>query len=519
MIVPPYKGLSIDSRTLVPGNLFVAIKGEKQDGHNFIKEAVRKGAVGVVVDHAVDTTVPVIVVDDTTKTLGELGQAWREQFSIPIIALTGSNGKTTTKNMLAAIFKEAGKSVLATAGNLNNHWGVPIMLSRLEKQHDVAVIEMGMNHFGEISYLTHLVKPTVALIINAGPSHLEGVGGTVEGVAKAKGEIFEGLSEDGIAVINEADKFAPAWKKLAGKRKIVTFDLEHPLADFSLKLLGNHNRRNAQAAAAVALACGISEEVIARALEKVEPEHSRMELKKGIKGTKIIDDAYNANPLSLSAALDFLTHEKNKKIVVLGDMRELGEQAEELHRLAGNLARKAGVDILFAVGELTKHTVKAFGENAKHFDSQDALVKALLPLLSENTVVLVKGSFSMNMQNVVNKIIQKSALVVDDDEDIRAKIKTELEQFGYTTVEAFDGKMGVDCFKKQSFDLVTMDFQMPELNGAEAASQIRALNKTVPIVGLSSSSSSMKAYCKKINLDIPVLSKQDLPGVLKSFLK
>jgi UDP-N-acetylmuramoyl-tripeptide--D-alanyl-D-alanine ligase len=421
--LPEFNAVSIDTRTLEPGNLYFAILGEAKDGHDFIDEARKARAAGVVVSRLVETPLPMVKVEDTTKALGELGRLWREKFSIPLVGLTGSNGKTTTKNMIAAIFTEAGLAPLATEGNLNNQWGVPLMLSRLTSDHKSAVIEMGMNHFDEIRYLTHLAQPTIALITNAGPSHLEGVGGTVKGVATAKGEIFEGLSKEGVAVINADDKFADLWKKLADPRKIITFGLEqsadvhgerilngfklnylNQTIEIKLNLLGKHNIMNALAASAVGIANNIKLETIKSALENMNPEHGRMETKKGLNGSKVIDDTYNSNPLSFKAAIESISKEKLKKILVLGDMRELGEGGPELHRECGEVAKSAGIDMLFATGELMKNTVNSFGDHAKHFETQEALIQALLPLLSKDVLVLVKGSRSMKMEKVVDAI-------------------------------------------------------------------------------------------------------------------
>jgi UDP-N-acetylmuramoyl-tripeptide--D-alanyl-D-alanine ligase len=409
--LPEFNAVSIDTRTLEPGNLYFAILGEAKDGHDFIDEARKARAAGVVVSRLVETPLPMVKVEDTTKALGELGRLWREKFSIPLVGLTGSNGKTTTKNMIAAIFTEAGLAPLATEGNLNNQWGVPLMLSRLTSDHKSAVIEMGMNHFDEIRYLTHLAQPTIALITNAGPSHLEGVGGTVKGVATAKGEIFEGLSKEGVAVINADDKFADLWKKLADPRKIITFGLEQSadvhgeriLNGFKLNYL-NQTIEIALAASAVGIANNIKLETIKSALENMNPEHGRMETKKGLNGSKVIDDTYNSNPLSFKAAIESISKEKLKKILVLGDMRELGEGGPELHRECGEVAKSAGIDMLFATGELMKNTVNSFGDHAKHFETQEALIQALLPLLSKDVLVLVKGSRSMKMEKVVDAI-------------------------------------------------------------------------------------------------------------------
>jgi len=418
-----YQGISIDTRTLKPGNLFFAIIGETLDGHDFVEEAFKKGAAGAVISKPVKTTGTVIQVKDTTQTLGDITKAWREKFSLPLIGLTGSNGKTTTKNMLAHIFSQKGKT-LSTRGNLNNQWGMPLMLAELSDEYQYAIIEMGMNHFHEIAYLTKLAKPTMALITNAGPSHLEGVGNTVEGVAKAKGEIFEGLTEDGIAVINADDEFCSFWKNLVKNKRVITFGLNkqadvwgEPLEEgfnlhyknqsilIKLKLLGDHNIRNAVSASAVALVNGIEMEIIKKALEDILPEHGRMETKRGLNHVLVIDDTYNSNPLSLKAAIDTVKKSSKTKILVLADMRELGEQAVLLHEECGKFAKENNIDFLFATGELMKNMVKAFGENAKHFENQVLLIEALKPYLNKDTLVLVKGSRSMKMENVVEAIL------------------------------------------------------------------------------------------------------------------
>ena len=548
MIVPVYKGLSIDTRTLQPGNLFVAIRGDQFDGHDFIEEAVQKGAVGVVVDNPVKSSVPVIQVNDTTLAVGELAHQWRLQFDIPIIGLTGSNGKTTTKNMMAAIFKAAGLSVLATEGNLNNHWGVPIMLSRLASHHNIAIIEMGMNHFGEIAYLTKLVKPSIAVILNAGPCHLEGVGGTIEGVAKAKAEIFEGLSHNGIAVINSDDAFFTFWENYINNIAVNTkknlsikyFNLDYPVKNINntipLKLLGNHNIHNAQAASMVGLLHNIDITIIKKALENLPPEHGRMETKSGKYNAVIIDDSYNANPLSLKVALEYLHENKTKNIttiLVLGDMRELGEHAVLEHHASGRLARESGVDMVLAIGELTQHTINSFGKNGHFFDSQENLVTFLLHYLEQDhnnnvykkNIVLIKGSRSMKMENIVNKIIvQKTALIIDDMLVYREAIKHCLEKAGYEKIiEAQTGEEGIKLYhefqKNQiQIDLITMDFQMPGLNGVQTAQQIWELDPNAHIVGLSASPAAMRRACQTDKVDLTVLSKEALPDVLEDYL-
>jgi UDP-N-acetylmuramoyl-tripeptide--D-alanyl-D-alanine ligase len=422
-----FHGISIDSRHDQAGQLFVALIGENLNGHDYIAEVKNRGAVAAVVSQQLNSDIPVVVVDDTTRALGKLGQYWRGLFSIPLIALTGSNGKTTTKNMIQAILVEASQGesnqVLATKGNLNNHIGVPLMLSRLNQDQRIAVIEMGMNHFDEIHYLSQLASPTTALITNAGEGHLAGVG-SIEGVAKAKGEIFSGLSAEGRAIINADDAFADYWKTLVKGKQIVTYGIDNS-ADvrgeitaggfvlhyqdqaitISLQLLGKHNVMNALAASAATLSNGVSLKNIKVALEQLQPASGRMQTKAGRGGVTIIDDTYNANPLSLRAALTSITALPGKKILVLGDMRELGEQAKQLHFESGALAKTLGIDALFATGELTQQTVKSFGDNAQHFPDHASLIHALENCLQPNTTILVKGSRSMKMEQVVNALI------------------------------------------------------------------------------------------------------------------
>lgn len=420
-------GITFDTRTMQKDNLYFAILGENLDGHQFVADAKNKGAIGAVVQQEVIKDFPQIVVKDTTKALGQLGQYWREQFHIPIVAVTGSNGKTSTKNMLQAIFIAATNNpeeVLATQGNFNNHWGLPLTLARLNAEHRFAVIEMGMNHFGELDYLTHLTKPTAALITNAAPAHLAGVGGTIEGVAKAKGEIYSGLTNEGIAIINADDAFADYWRSLNTNRKQLTFGIDKPsdvkgvlikngfqlqyknqTIDIHLSLPGKHNVMNALAASAAALANHVELSVIKKALENLLPTAGRLQSKKGREGINIIDDTYNANPSSLKAAIEVLATYPGKRILVLGDMRELGEAGSELHKISGEFARQLNIDYLFAVGDLMQFAVNAFGKNAFHFANHQELINALENCLSPETTVLVKGSRSMKMEQVVKALM------------------------------------------------------------------------------------------------------------------
>lgn len=430
-----FYGISIDTRTLNRGNLFVAIPGERVDGHDFIEEARRKGAAGAIVSHKVDSTLPQLVVEDIVLALGKLGSAWRDQFNIPFIAVTGSNGKTTLKNMIASIMTAAcdgnEAQVLATQGTLNNHLGLPLTLARLNIKHRYAVIEMGMNHFGEIEYLTKLTRPNVAAITNAAASHLEGVG-DVAGVARAKAEIFMGLQRDGTAILNRDDAFYSYWREQVRHHKVLTFgfsedsDVKATLnevaqtqhltlhtsqgsIDIELPLLGKHNVQNTLAAAAAALAVGVDLQAIKKGLETIMPAPGRMQMHTLTNGVKIIDDTYNANPFSLQAAVDTLSAFKGKKVLVLGDMRELGTDAKLLHQKAGEKIKSAGIDYLFTYGELTTNTSQAFGQGAHHFTEQDKLVDAVKPLLHNQTTVLIKGSRSMKMEKVVSGLLHETS--------------------------------------------------------------------------------------------------------------
>lgn len=424
-------GMSIDSRTIQPGNLFIAITGARFDGHDFLQEAKNKGAVAAIVSHpAANIDLPQLQVKDTTTALGVLGAAWRHHFNIPVVAITGSNGKTTLKNMIASIMTAAcndqPEQVLATQGTLNNHWGVPLTLARLKQEHRYAAIEMGMNHFGEIEYLSKLTRPQVAVITNASAAHLEGVG-NIAGVARAKGEIFSGMAKDGIAVLNRDDTFYNYWRDIVGDRQFLTFGF-NPDADFhtdeelkdnhlvihtptgditlTFTLPGKHNLLNALAAAAATSAIGINADAIRRGLEKTKAASGRLEIHTLANGVKIIDDTYNANPYSLQAAVDALANFNGKKILVLGDMKELGHEAKALHHAAGESIRKAGIDFLFTFGELSADSARAFGENAYHFNEKEKLINALKPFLYNTTTILVKGSRSMQMENVVSGLIQ-----------------------------------------------------------------------------------------------------------------
>ncbi len=428
-----FQGISIDSRTLLPGNLFIAIKGEQFDGHDFAENAAKNGASAVVVDHPLDVSIPQIQVPDTLEALGKLSSHWRDRFTLPIIGVTGSNGKTTLKNMIASILRAACQNnvtqVLATEGNLNNNIGLPLNLLRLNDEHKYAVIEMGMNHFGEIAYLTHLTKPQVAVINNAAEAHLEGLH-DIAGVARAKGEIFQGLQEQGVAILNSDDAHFSYWHGLIGNHRCLSFGLkntsdvtaiikENQLIELqtpkgkinvTLPLLGTHNVMNALAATAATLALDIDLVAIKQGLEHVASAPGRMQSYVLPHGTHIINDTYNANPFSLQAAINTLAAFSGTKIMVLGDMKELGTNAEQLHQTSGDKIRTAGIDYLFTLGNLSAHTTDAFGINAKHFTEYKELAAALQPHLTQDVTILIKGSRSMRMERILTEIMPDTHL-------------------------------------------------------------------------------------------------------------
>ena len=421
-----FMGVSTDTRALEAGQLFFALVGPRFDGHHFLVEARDRGAAGAVVSRDADADLPCVRVPDTGRGLRELASDWRRRFELPVLGVTGSAGKTTVKEMIAAVLAEAGP-VLVTRGNLNNEIGVPLTLFRLSGRHRYAVIEMGANHPGEIAMLADISRPGIGVVTLAGAAHLEGFG-TVEGVARSKGELFAALPDDGVAVINADDCYASLWRKMAADRRVVTFGLG-PGADFSARditlqadgsagvgfrlvsplgevvlsvpLAGRHNVTNALAAAAAASAAGASLAHIRSGLEKTPGVKGRMQLTRGPGGCRIIDDTYNANPGSVRAALDFLTGLKGQSWAVLGDMGELGPRAARLHAEIGSYARSIGVDRLFTVGTLTRETAAAFGAGARSFPDVDSLNTALQPLLHPEVNLLVKGSRSMGMERVV----------------------------------------------------------------------------------------------------------------------
>ncbi|MCL5061312.1 MAG: UDP-N-acetylmuramoyl-tripeptide--D-alanyl-D-alanine ligase [Candidatus Thermoplasmatota archaeon] len=439
MLNVPFKGtdaevlrVSTDSRTIRPGDLFVALRGEKFDGGSFAAQALRQGAAGVVLDRTQAPDIAAAVrVDDTRLALGKLAAAWRRRFAIPLVAITGSNGKTTVKEMLAAVLREETGSeaaVLNTEGNLNNDIGVPLMLLRLRETHQFAVLEMGMNHAGEIDYLTRLARPEVAVVNNALTAHI-GYLGSVEAIARAKGEIFNGLADVGIAVFNADDAHAWLWREANARRSVIDFGLKQPALvrgqyipgpygstltlvlpnaelRVELQVPGEHNVMNALAAAAAAFALDVSHRSIVAGLSGFSGVKGRLQRKPALHDSVFIDDTYNANPDSVKAALAVLAQQAGKKVLVLGDMGELGSDAAAMHAQIGQAARAAGVDRLLALGELTKETVGAFGAGAMHFERIQELLAELENELTADTTVLVKGSRFMQMERVVQSFIE-----------------------------------------------------------------------------------------------------------------
>jgi len=424
------QGLFTDTRKPMHGGVFVALRGARFDAHAFLTTAVENGARVLVVEQPLDgLDVVQVLVPDTRIALGQLAAAWcaiwRAQGG-KLVALTGSNGKTTTKEMLASILRQAG-STLATRGNLNNDIGVPLMLAELDANHMFAVIEMGANHPGEIAYLTALARPDVALITNTGRAHLQGFGGK-QGVILAKGEIFAGLAEQGVAVINLDDEGAATW--LPGLNSLrLTFSMNpdsdadvrgqysaelavlriqraDELLELRLQVAGEHNAHNALAAAAAAWALGLAPSAIQAGLESFTGVAGRLQRKLGQGGCVLWDDTYNANPDSLQAGIRAVSAQGSETWLILGDMGELGEDAPALHFEAGKLIRELGVTRVFTVGALARRAAEAFGQGARAFATQDELLSELKPMLQPGVQLLVKGSRSSRMENIVQALIK-----------------------------------------------------------------------------------------------------------------
>ena len=426
------RGVVTDSRKITPGCLFVALCGEKFDAHDFLADVAQQGAGAVVVERVPENfPIPALVVADTRIALGEIGRFWRAQFSLPVIGVTGSNGKTTVKEMIASILAATfgAEHSLATQGNLNNDIGVPQTIFRLSAQHQAAVIELGMNHPGEIAELTKIALPTVGLVNNAQREHQEFMQ-SVQAVAIENGAVILSLPEDGVAVFPANDEFTSLWRGYAGQRRVVTFGvvdhanqttqadvsatyeasvfgsqlavrIGHDQFSVQLHAAGLHNVNNALAAIACTHAIGCSVASIIAGLENFKPVSGRLQKKEAANLATIIDDTYNANPDSVRAAIDVLAQAQGQKILVLGDMGEVGVDGPAYHDEIGRYAKQRGIDILYTLGELARNSSAVFGESAEHFEQIEALFKALDDSATNSSTVLIKGSRFMKMERVV----------------------------------------------------------------------------------------------------------------------
>ena len=423
-----FDAVCTDTRAIRRGDLFIALKGERFDANAFVAQAAAAGAAAALVERASEAPIPQIVVGNTLDALTALARHWRGRFNIPLIALTGSNGKTTVKEMLASILRaEAGNvGVLATRGNLNNHIGVPLMLLELREHHRYAAIEMGMNHPGEIAQLAAIGQPTVALVNNAQREHMEFMA-SVEAVARENAAAFAALPADGTAVVNADDAQAAYFCAAAGAHRIVDFGIDKPAAvsggyvlknlsseiqlrtpagdaSATLAIPGLHNVRNALAACACAHAVGIAPAVMGRGLDNFRPYTGRLQVKRALNGATVIDDTYNANPDSVRAAIDVLARCAPPTVLVLGDMGEVGEQAAEFHREVGAYARSRNVSSLCAFGAQTGEAVAAFGAAGSHAGSIEQLLERVHASATPQATLLIKGSRFMRMERVVNAL-------------------------------------------------------------------------------------------------------------------
>jgi len=421
-----------DTRTLQPNDLYVALVGQNFNGNKFVAQAAANGACAAIVSELSDSKIPQLRVVDTTIALAEIAKLNRQLSSARVVAITGSQGKTSVKEMLGSIMRCA-KPSLVTQGNLNNHIGVPLTLLRLESEHAYAVIELGASGPGEIAYTVRLAQPHVAVITNAAETHVEGFG-SLQGVVETKGEIIDGLAEDGVVVLNASDSNFHQWRARAGKKRVVTFavqlnestvnsdymacnistidgassqfTLRTPSGDIEidLDLLGTHNVANAVASAAAAIELGASLEQVQEGLSLVSAVPGRLARLKGLSGSSLIDDSYNASPSSFQAAINVLSRQVGRRILIMGDMGELGVKAEEEHRHVGEYASLSELDDLWTVGTMSSNAALAFGPAARHFDSKEELVKHAKKELGEGVVVLIKGSRSSAMDEIVKKL-------------------------------------------------------------------------------------------------------------------
>ncbi|HEY1995466.1 UDP-N-acetylmuramoyl-tripeptide--D-alanyl-D-alanine ligase [Paraburkholderia sp.] len=443
-----FERVSTDSRTAGPGDLFVALKGERFDAHDFLPDvAARKIAAALLTRAPADWTVPALQVADTRVALGALARGWRRRFNAPLVAVTGRNGKTTVKEMIASIFAAAvgAEARLATAGNFNNDIGLPLTLFRLTAAHRLAVVELGMNHPGETSVLAKLAEPTVAVVNNAQREHQEFMA-TVEAVALEHASVIHALSPDGVAVFPADDAYASIWRVAATGNRIVDFALNSPAGlaargeagrtteaavkgtftgnllsidtpeghvEVTLQVLGDHNAHNALAATSAALAAGVSLDAIKRGLESFGAVKGRLQVKRAalgaLAGATVIDDTYNANPDSMRAAIDVLASRASPRVLVMGDMGEVGDNGPAFHREIGAYAKERGIDALYALGDASRDACTAFGANAHHVDEVATLVAQLLQAAQSAgngaaATFLVKGSRFMQMERVVDAV-------------------------------------------------------------------------------------------------------------------
>ena len=433
-----FSSVSTDSRAIEAGALFIALRGERFDGHDFIDAARGRGAAAAMVaedagSRIPDSGLPLLLVDDTKLGLGRLAARWRSGFSLPLIAVAGSNGKTTVKEMIAAVLRAhyGAEATLATQGNLNNDIGLPLTLLRLRGTHRAAVIEVGMNHPGETDYLAGIAQPTVALVNNAQREHQEFMT-DVEEVAREHGALFTALGEDGIAVINADDAHADYWRGLVRPQQVRDFGIgsgaavtgRYALSGFGsdivlsapegsvtlrLQVAGLHNVRNAVAAAAAATAAGASLAAVVQGLSDFTAVKGRLQIKQGRNGAVIIDDTYNANPDSVRAAIEVLREIPGRRILVLGDMGEVGEQGTAFHREIGRYAVESGIDELLAIGDLAAHAFAEFAEGGIWYAQLDGLIEDLKQKALAGTTILVKGSRFMRMERAVAALVEEKA--------------------------------------------------------------------------------------------------------------
>ncbi len=418
-----FESVSTDTRTIENGALFVALRGERFDGHEYVDEAIKKGASAAMLESAVESSIPQVIVQDTEQALGELAAYWRRQFNFPVVAVTGSNGKTTVKEMIGHILRTNAQTSVSK-GNFNNPIGLPLSLLKLRQSHQFAVVEIGMNQIGEIERLAQLAQPTVSVITNAGAAHLENLV-SIEQVAVEKGKIIESLGKHGVAVLNADSPHYAHWQATAAKRKIVSFgfsdqadvsaqhvalkfaskiQIQSPVGtvEVELQLAGDHNVINALAASAVGIALEVPLSQIKAGLESMRAVAGRLQLRQHFRGGPLIDDTYNANPNSVAAALSYISRLSGDRRLVLGDMFELGAKGEKYHREVGRLARGSGIGRLYALGELSASAAQEFGRGAIHFSDRDSLLRELGTDLDATTTVLIKGSRGMKMDEIAD---------------------------------------------------------------------------------------------------------------------